>query len=71
MIGIDRQAISDITAKILLEVGAVHFNAEKPYIFTSGWASPVYTDCRKLISYPRVRRTLMDFAEAVIIQDVG
>lgn len=71
MIGIDRQAISDITAKILLEVGAVHFNAEKPYIFTSGWASPVYTDCRKLISYPRVRRTLMDFAEAVLIEDVG
>ncbi|AKJ69790.1 orotate phosphoribosyltransferase [Pandoraea thiooxydans] len=71
MIGIDRQTISDLTAKLLLEVGAVHFNAEKPYIFTSGWASPVYTDCRKLISYPRVRRTLMDLAESVIIQEIG
>jgi orotate phosphoribosyltransferase len=71
MTGFDRQTISDTTAKILLEVQAVHFNAEKPYIFTSGWASPVYIDCRKLISYPRVRRGLMEMAEATILRDVG
>lgn len=71
MIGIDRQTISDTTAKILLEVKAVHFNAEKPFIFTSGWASPVYIDCRKLISYPRVRRALMDMAESTILSQVG
>jgi len=71
MTGFDRQTISDTTAKILLEVQAVHFNAEKPFIFTSGWASPVYIDCRKLISYPRVRRGLMEMAEATILRDVG
>ena len=71
MTGNDRQTISDTTAKMLLEVQAVHFNAEKPYIFTSGWASPVYIDCRKLISYPRVRRGLMEMAEATILRDVG
>ena len=71
MTGFDRQTISDTTAKMLLEVQAVHFNAEKPYIFTSGWASPVYIDCRKLISYPRVRRGLMDMAETTILRDVG
>jgi orotate phosphoribosyltransferase len=71
MIGIDRKTISDITAKSLLEVQAVHFNADKPFIFTSGWASPVYIDCRKLISYPRVRRALMDMAESVILSDIG
>ncbi|KAG0189539.1 hypothetical protein DFQ28_003260 [Apophysomyces sp. BC1034] len=71
MIGIDRQTISDTTARILLEVQAVHFNAEKPYIFTSGWASPVYIDCRKLISYPRVRNALMDMAESTIYAGVG
>ena len=46
----DKKLIAETTAKMLLEVGAVHFNSEKPYIFTSGWASPVYIDCRKLIS---------------------
>jgi orotate phosphoribosyltransferase len=71
MTGFDRQTISDTTAKMLLEVQAVHFNAEKPYIFTSGWASPVYIDCRKLISYPRVRRGLMEMAETTILRDVG
>lgn len=71
MTGFDRQAISDTTAKMLLEVKAVHFNAEQPFIFTSGWASPVYIDCRKLISYPRVRRGLMEMAEATILHEVG
>ena len=71
MTGFDRQTISDTTAKMLLEVQAVHFNADKPYIFTSGWASPVYIDCRKLISYPRVRRALMEMAETTILRDIG
>jgi len=71
MTGFDRQTISDTTAKMLLEVQAVHFNADKPYIFTSGWASPVYIDCRKLISYPRVRRGLMEMAETTILRDIG
>ena len=63
--------ISELTAKMLLEVEAVHFNAAEPFIFTSGWASPVYIDCRKLISFPRVRRTLIDFAIATIQRDIG
>ena len=67
----DRELISELTAKMLLEVEAVHFNANEPYIFTSGWASPVYIDCRKLISFPRVRRTLIDFAIATIQRDAG
>ena len=55
----DRQIIADLTAKMFLDVEAVRFMTDKPFIFTSGWASPVYTDCRRLISFPRVRRTLM------------
>ena len=47
--------IADMTAKMMLEVKAVHFSQDKPFVFTSGWASPVYIDVRKLISYPRVR----------------
>ena len=54
----DNELIADLTSRMLLEVGAVHFRADEPFRFTSGWASPVYIDCRKLISYPRVRGTL-------------
>jgi orotate phosphoribosyltransferase len=56
---------------MLLEIQAVHFRADEPYIFTSGLASPVYIDCRKLISYPRIRSTLMDFAVSTLVRDVG
>lgn len=67
----DRDLIAELTAGMLLEIGAVHFRTEKPFMFTSGLASPVYIDCRKLISYPRVRNTLMDFAAGIIMRDVG
>jgi orotate phosphoribosyltransferase len=56
---------------MLLEVKAVLFWEAKPFIFTSGWASPVYIDCRKLIFYPRVRRQLIDFAAATLARDAG
>ena len=71
MLFADRSFIADMTAKMMLEVKAVHFSEGKPFIFTSGWASPVYIDCRKLISYPRVRSALIDFATATIVRDVG
>jgi orotate phosphoribosyltransferase len=71
MLFADKSFIAEMTAKMMLEVKAVHFSEGKPFVFTSGWASPVYIDCRKLISYPRVRSTLIDFATATIVRDVG
>ena len=67
----DEKLIAELTAKMLLEVKAILFRADEPFRFTSGWASPVYIDCRKIISYPRVRRTLMDFAASVILRQIG
>ena len=68
---IEKSLISELTAKILIEVEAIKFNSEEPFKFTSGWASPVYIDCRKLISYPRVRNTLMNFATSIITTEIG
>ncbi|MEO1226603.1 MAG: orotate phosphoribosyltransferase [Pseudomonadota bacterium] len=67
----DKTRIADATAKMLIEVGAVLFNAREPFILTSGRASPVYIDCRKLISFPRLRSTLVDFAASVIVEAAG
>ncbi len=67
----DKKAMAEATAKMLLEVEAVRFMADKPFIFTSGRASPVYTDCRRPISFPRVRDSLMDFGVATLARDVG
>ncbi len=64
-------ATAELTARMLLEVKAIEFRPEQPFIFSSGWASPVYIDCRALISYPRVRRTLMQLTAAKIERAVG
>jgi orotate phosphoribosyltransferase len=67
----DEKVIAELTAKMLIEVEAVRFMTDKPFIFTSGWASPVYTDCRRLISFPRVRQTLIEFGVATIEREAG
>ena len=67
----DKKTISELTAKMLFEIDAVHFRSDKPFIFTSGTASPVYIDCRKIISYPRVRSALMDFGASELAKNVG
>ena len=60
-----------LTARMLLEIQAVHFNAGQPFTLASGLPSPTYIDCRKLISYPRIRATLMDFLTVTIMRNAG
>ncbi len=62
---------AETTARILLETKSVLFSPEKPFTFTSGRISPVYIDCRRLISFPRARKRLMDLGVALIEREVG
>lgn len=57
---------AETTARILLETESVLFRPDDPFTFTSGLRSPVYIDCRRLISFPRARRKLMDLAADLI-----
>ncbi|MCP3951092.1 MAG: orotate phosphoribosyltransferase [Desulfobacterales bacterium] len=65
------KVMAEMTASMLLEINAIRFRSDQPFRFTSGWASPVYIDCRKLISYPRIRQTLMDFGASTILREIG
>lgn len=65
-----REEIARLSARMLLEIKAVHFSAE-PFTYASGLKGPTYIDCRKLISYPRIRGTLMDFLAATVCRDAG
>ncbi|MEH6831664.1 orotate phosphoribosyltransferase [Sulfitobacter sp.] len=67
----DASEIARLTARMLLEIGAVNFNTEEPYTLASGLPSPSYIDCRKLISYPRIRSTLMDFLTITVMRNAG
>jgi len=63
--------VAEITSRILLETKAVLFNPDQPFTFTSGRVSPVYVDCRRLISFPRARAKLMDLGCELIGRAVG
>lgn len=47
-------------AEILLGIGAVKVKMDPPFTWTSGIKSPVYCDNRKLISYPKERRRIVE-----------
>jgi len=66
-----KEEMARLTARMLLEIQAVHFNANEPFTLASGKPSPTYIDCRKLISYPRIRSTLMDFLTVTVMRDAG
>jgi orotate phosphoribosyltransferase len=42
-------------AEKLLQIKALQINLQKPYVWASGWNSPVYCDNRKVLSFPFVR----------------
>ncbi len=66
-----KDVMAQTMARMLWEIKAVHFRPEEPYTLASGMKSPVYIDCRKLISYPRVRSTIMDFAASTVLSGAG
>lgn len=66
-----KEEMARLTAAMLLEIRAVNFNTTEPYILSSGLPSPSYIDCRKLISFPRIRATLMDFLTVTVMRDAG
>lgn len=59
------------TARLLLEIKAVNFRPEEPYTLTSGWKSPVYIDCRRIIFFPRARAKIVELGVEKIGRHVG
>ena len=42
-------------AKMLMDIEAIKLQPNEPFTWASGWKSPIYTDNRKTLSFPRVR----------------
>lgn len=66
-----REEIARLTARALLDIKAVDFNADEPFTYASGLRGPTYVDCRRIISFPQLRSTLMDFMAATVMRDAG
>ena len=62
---------SKLTARMLLEINAINFNVDKPFSLSSGFLSPSYIDCRKIISYPKVRTKITELMIKKIEQEIG
>lgn len=54
------------TAEILLDIKAVTLSPNKPFVFVSGIHSPIYTDNRLLMGYPKERREITTFMTSLI-----
>ena len=66
-----RKTPAEIAAGILLDIEAIHIRPDDPFTFTSGRLSPVYVDCRRIISFPRARAALMTMGVDLLNQQAG
>ena len=49
-------------AELLLDIDCVKFSFKNYFTLTSGLKSPVYVDCRKIISFVDERNTILDLS---------
>lgn len=49
----------EIAAK-LMEIKAIKLSPDQPFTWASGWKSPIYCDNRKILSYPEIRKYIVD-----------
>ena len=47
--------LESLVAEKLLKISAIKLQPDVPFIWASGWNSPIYTDNRKTLSYPELR----------------
>lgn len=50
--------LEDFVAEVLLQVKAIKLQPHNPFVWATGWNSPIYCDNRKLLSYPRMRNII-------------
>ena len=61
----------DVLTEGLLETKAISIDIENPFTFVSGILSPVYVDCRKLLSYPEIRDEITRGFTEIVRNDIG
>ena len=50
-------------AEILIDIQSIKFSFKNPFILTSGLKSPVYVDCRKIISFVKERNIILNYTK--------
>ncbi len=56
-----------LLAEKLLQISAIILQPQNPFVWASGWNSPIYTDNRRALSYPDIRNFIkVEFARVIM-----
>jgi orotate phosphoribosyltransferase len=58
-------------ARLLIEIESVLIRPEEPFHLASGRLSPVYVDCRRLISFPEARNAVTKAFAEIARREIG
>lgn len=61
--------LDSILAEKLLKISAIKLQPDNPFVWASGWNSPIYTDNRKTLSYPDVRSFIKVELSRIILEN--
>jgi len=59
------------TAELLLQINAIKLNSQDPFIWASGWKSPIYCDNRVVLSFPPIRNYVREEMAKFIEEEYG
>lgn len=62
------ETVEKQVAESLLDIKAVLLNPEEPFVWASGWHSPIYCDNRKILSYPAIRERVCRWMADIITE---
>ena len=65
------KTVERLLAEKLLKISAIKLQPENPFVWASGWNSPIYTDNRRALSYPEVRTFIKVELCRVIMENFG
>lgn len=65
------EKVAKILAEKLLKISAIKLQPSSPFVWASGWHSPIYIDNRKTLSYPDIRNFIKVEIARIITENFG
>ena len=63
--------MEQLLAEKLLKISAIKLQPDNPFVWASGWNSPIYTDNRKTLSYPSLRNFVKLEISRLVLEQFG
>ena len=60
------ESVEKAVAKSLMDIKAVMLRPDQPFVWASGWHSPIYCDNRRILSFPEIRENVCGWMADII-----